>query len=88
MESIGIYRHWLLVPCSLLWAGITMQQLRHWFDTHLYQASGKDLLLVRDLMGHSSITTTTVYAAFDRAGAAAAVTALTVTRSPTVDQAG
>ena len=40
----------------------TMHQARHWFGTTLYRTSGKDLLLVRDLMGHSSITTTTVYA--------------------------
>jgi site-specific recombinase XerD len=56
----------------------TMHQLRHWFGTTLYRTSGRDLLLVRDLMGHSSITTTTVYAAYDRAGAAEAVEALAV----------
>lgn len=54
----------------------TVHQLRHWFGTTLYRTSGKDLLLVRDMMGHSSITTTTVYAAFDRDGAAQAITAL------------
>lgn len=63
----------------------TLHQCRHWFGTTLYRTSGKDLLLVRDLMGHSSITTTTAYAAFDRAGAAEAVLALecpAVTPSP------
>jgi integrase/recombinase XerC len=54
----------------------TMHQLRHWFGTTVYRTSGRDLLLVRDLMGHSSITTTTIYAAFDRAGAQEAITAL------------
>jgi hypothetical protein len=34
------------------------------------------MLLVRDLMGHSSITTTTTYAQFDRTGAAEAIMAL------------
>lgn len=59
-------------------ADATMHQLRHWFGTNLYRASGRDLLLVRDLMGHSSVTTTTVYAAFDRVGAVEAVQALSV----------
>jgi integrase/recombinase XerC len=54
----------------------TLHQCRHWFGTQLYRTSGKDLLLVRDLMGHSSITTTTTYAQFDRAGASEAVMAL------------
>lgn len=54
----------------------TVHQLRHWFGTSLYRTSGKDLLLVRDMMGHSSITTTTVYAAFDRDDATQAVSAL------------
>lgn len=56
----------------------TMHRLRHWFGTSLYRTSGRDLLLVRDLMGHSSITTTTIYAAFDRDGAEGAVAALEV----------
>lgn len=66
----------------------TMHQLRHWFGTHLYRTSGHNLLLVRDLMGHSSITTTTIYADYDREGAPEAVQALEVKptggRSPTV----
>lgn len=58
----------------------TVHQLRHWFGTELYARSAHDLLLVRDLLGHSSIATTEGYAAFDRTGAAAAVYKLT-TRS-------
>jgi integrase/recombinase XerC len=61
--------------------GATMHQLRHWFGTNLYQTSEKDLLLVRDVMGHRRVTTTTVYADFDRRGAAAAVAALEVRRA-------
>jgi integrase len=55
----------------------TVHQCRHWFGTSLYRTSKRDLLLVRDLMGHANIATTTVYAAYDRAGAAEAVEALT-----------
>ena len=65
----------------------TMHQLRHWFGTNLYRSSNRDLLLVRDLMGHSSVTTTTVYAAYDREGAVDAVSQLAPSpagRSPTV----
>ena len=54
----------------------TAHQLRHWFGTRAYRTSGHNLLLVRDLMGHSSITTTTLYAASDREGAYQAVAAL------------
>ena len=64
--------------------GDTLHSLRHWFASGVYRTSGKDLLLVRDLLGHSSVRTTTVYAQFDRAGAAAAVLALGSTPTPEV----
>lgn len=64
----------------------TMHQLRHFFGTHLYRTSGHDLLLVAALMGHENPATTTIYARYDRAGARAAVEALTVNQPavPTV----
>lgn len=65
----------------------TVHQLRHWFGSETYRTSGHDLLLVRDLLGHAAVTTTEGYAAFDRAGAAEAVRALTAQKSfrtPTV----
>ena len=62
--------------------GATMHQLRHWFGTSLYRTSGRDLLMVQDLMGHASMTTTTIYAAYDRAGAPEAVLALDAHRRP------
>lgn len=55
---------------------VTMHQARHWFGTYTYQTSGHDVLLVRDLLGHASVKSTEGYAAFDRRGAAAAVTSL------------
>lgn len=60
----------------------SMHQLRHWFGTHLYRTSGHDLLLVAALMGHENPATTTIYARYDRAGARAAVEALTVNQPP------
>lgn len=54
-----------------------MHRLRHWFGTHTYRTSNHDLLLVADLMGHSSTVTTMIYAGFDRDGADDAVRALT-----------
>jgi integrase len=63
----------------------TMHQLRHWFATGIYRATGGDLLLTQDLLGHANVETTRVYAAFDRAGAPEAVAALEVRgRDPTV----
>ena len=42
----------------------TFHQLRHWYGTTL-RRSGVDLLVIRDLMGHTSVATTEVYTAVD-----------------------
>lgn len=41
-------------------AGASMHRLRHWFGTTAY-ARSRDVLAVRDLMGHSAVTTTQLY---------------------------
>ncbi|MFI5341449.1 MAG: tyrosine-type recombinase/integrase [Candidatus Methylomirabilales bacterium] len=35
---------------------------RHTYATHLYRASGADLKIVQEQLGHASIKTTTIYA--------------------------
>lgn len=55
----------------------TLHQLRHRFGTGTYQAT-RDLRLVQDLLGHASVTSTQIYADWNRTGAAAAVAALPV----------
>ncbi len=35
---------------------------RHTYATHLYRASGADLEIVQEQLGHASIKTTTIYA--------------------------
>lgn len=57
----------------------TLHKLRHRFATQLYLAT-HDLLLVQNLLGHASPTTTQVYTDFDRAASAAAVSDLPVPR--------
>ena len=39
----------------------SIHTLRHTYATHLYKASGYNLRMVQKQLGHSSITTTTVY---------------------------
>jgi integrase/recombinase XerC len=41
----------------------TAHMLRHWFGTRVYEAS-HDLLMVQELLGHSSVTTTKKYVEF------------------------
>jgi integrase len=50
----------------------TLHQLRHWFGTKTYQAT-RDLRLVQALMGHSSPTSTAIYAQYAIEGAESAI---------------
>lgn len=52
-------------------------RLRHWFATNVYRQS-QDIRLTQELLGHSSPTTTAIYAAFDPSLAAPSVNALGV----------
>lgn len=52
-------------------------QLRHRFGTKTWEAC-HDLLVVKELMGHANVQTTTIYTAFSRVHARAAVLALPV----------
>jgi hypothetical protein len=48
----------------------------HTYATHLYQASGGDLEIVQEHLGHASIKTTTIYAKVTKADKAQAAEAL------------
>jgi integrase len=56
--------------------GATLHQLRHRFGTQAYRASGRDLRLTQELMGHKRPETTALYTDWDRPEATAAVEAL------------
>lgn len=49
---------------------------RHTFATHLYRASGADLEIVQEQLGHASIKTTTIYAKVTKEDKARAADAL------------
>ena len=49
---------------------------RHTFATHLYRASGNDLEVVQEQLGHASIKTTTIYAKVTKEDKARAAEAL------------
>lgn len=78
---------WRITPGALSsrWAGwaagVTGQrfrfhQCRHTFATRVYQATGQDLLVTRDLMRHRSVATTQIYAQADDSRGFAAVSGL------------
>ena len=60
--------------------GATAHQCRHWFGTQTYRAC-QDLRVVQELMGHSSPTTTAVYAAWSKREARRVVEALELDES-------
>ena len=49
---------------------------RHSYATHLYRASGNDLDVVQEQLGHASIKTTTIYAKVTKEDKARAADAL------------
>jgi integrase/recombinase XerC len=51
----------------------TLHQLRHRFGTQAYRASGRDLRMTQELLGHARPDTTAGYAAWDRPAALAAM---------------
>jgi site-specific recombinase XerD len=59
--SHAIRRH--LTDCGIR---ASAHQLRHWFATAAYEASGNDLRMVQELLGHSSPTTTAIYTRWSR----------------------
>lgn len=62
----------------ILGHAVTMHRLRHWFGTSAYEASGHDILAVKDLLGHENIRTTLGYVAHSQAGRRRAVAGLPV----------
>jgi integrase len=55
---------------------VHLHRLRHTFCTTMWRAAGRDPLVIRDLMGHASVTTTQGYAEPDRSQYRNAVSAL------------
>lgn len=65
-----------------LGTGWSLHDLRHWFATEVYRASGNDVRSVQELLGHASVQTTQVYTQWDRAAARRAVMSLEPEPSP------
>jgi integrase/recombinase XerD len=51
----------------------TLHTLRHWFGTHTYRATGRDLRMTQELLRHRSPVSTAIYTFSDPGEAAAAV---------------
>ncbi len=68
----------LLISRHLRACGVdcTAHQGRHTFGTQLYEASGADLLVVQQMLGHASPVSTAIYAAWSPARAASAIALL------------
>jgi integrase/recombinase XerC len=62
-------------------ADATLHQLRHRYASQAYKASGRDLRLVQELLGHQDPATTAGYTQYDQSAAVAAVAALPVPRA-------
>ncbi|MFT4164145.1 MAG: site-specific integrase [Microlunatus sp.] len=54
----------------------TTHQLRHRYASRLYAHTGHNLMLVKDQMGHASVSTTQIYVAIDPADALPAVSTI------------
>lgn len=67
-----IRRH--LTDCEIR---ASAHQLRHWFATAAYEASGNDLRMVQELLGHSSPTTTAIYTRWSRSRSVDVVMSMT-----------
>jgi integrase/recombinase XerC len=74
------------IVSAALPGGYTAHQLRHWFGTMFYRASGGDLLLTQKMMGHADSDTTAGYAAADVSKAAGVVAGLRVGGWPKGDR--
>lgn len=63
-----------LIDCNIV---ATAHQLRHWFATTVYEASGADLRMTQELLGHSSPTTTAMYTRWSRSRSVDVVASMT-----------
>lgn len=68
---------------SDLGVSATAHQLRHWFGTNIYRTS-HDLRVTQELLGHSSPTSTAIYADWSRLEAKRAVSDLSIDTQPSV----
>ena len=63
-----------LVDCGIV---ASAHMLRHWFGTEVYEASGADLRMTQELLGHSSPTTTAMYTRWSQSRAVDVVAKMT-----------
>jgi site-specific recombinase XerD len=70
--SHAIRKH--LVACGVV---ASAHMLRHWFATEVYEASGADLRMTQELLGHSSPTTTAMYTRWSQTRAVDIVSSMT-----------
>jgi integrase len=75
-QTLSYERHrqvWHEAATALGIEGFTPHSVRHLYATQAYHQSGKNLIVTRDLLGHSDINTTAGYIGVDRAELVGAV---------------
>ena len=61
IDSGDLWSHWIVEKAGLDGKGLSTHKLRHTAATLLYQDAGVDIRVLKELLGHESLSTTEIY---------------------------